>query len=164
MKKIITYVLVFAAFLVAQNNAEAQTLKNAIKKVIGNSTTTEKDATASGKAAGVALKALYTQYKADGKVKLSNLNNVANLTTLATNLQELKGKSNKTQFYKDFASGLINGSGDLVTEKNSSTVMTSLSSIAETMDLSKATSKKSSTSDLAGLADSVSDLLSLLKK
>lgn len=79
-----------------------------------------------GIAAGKALYALYTQYKADGKMDFSNTSNLANLATLATNVKGLTSKTDNT----NFISGLISGSKNLVTTKNSDSVISSLTSIA----------------------------------
>ena len=54
-------------------------------------------ATSNGKAAGVALKSLYTQYKADGKLNMQNVGNIVNLATLANNLKGLKGQSDRSE-------------------------------------------------------------------
>ena len=143
MKRILTIIVAMAAFLVAENTADAQLLK----KLLGGKTetttteTTATTATLNGQAAGAALKSLYTQYKADGKFDMSNLNNLLNLTTLATNVQGLKGQSNKGAFYKDFASGLILGSNNLVTSENSISVMSGLTDLVENVDLSGLTQK-----------------------
>ena len=95
---------------------------------------------ANGQAAGAALKALYAQYKADGnKLNMSNLQNILNLTTLATNVQGLKGQSDKGTFYKDFAKGLVLGSNNLVTESNSTSVMSGLTNLVNNVDLSALT-------------------------
>ena len=138
-----------AAFLAAENTADAQLLKNLLNKVKGTTetttTTTETAATANGKAAGAALRALYTQYKADGKIDMANLTNIANLATLASNVQDLKGQSDKSAFYKDFVAGLISGSNNLVTESNSGTVMSGLTNLVENVDLSGLTQKAETT-------------------
>ena len=130
MKRILAIVLVATAFLATENTADAQFLKNLLNKVKGTTETTATEASATtaaetastatvdGKAAGVALRALFTQYKADGKFDMGNLNNLLNLTSLANNIQGLKGQTNKGAFYKDFASGLVMGSNNLVTEQN----------------------------------------------
>ena len=102
MKRIITIVIAVAAFLAAEHTADAQFLKNLLKKAT-TETTAASAATSNGQAAGAALKALYTQYKADGKIDLSNINNIMNLAALANNVKDLKGKTNKSAFYKDFA-------------------------------------------------------------
>ena len=163
MKKIITLILVAAAFLAVENKAEAQSLKDLVNKVKSSTTkTTESEATKNGKAAGAALKALYTKYKADKKLNMSNLQNIANVATLASSLQELKGKSVKSTYYKEFAAGLVEGSGDLVNEKNSSSVMSSLSGLVDSGTLSNVQNKASATaSDLSSAADSISEILSL---
>lgn len=149
MKRILTIIVAMAAFLAAENTADAQLLKNLLNKVKGTTetttTTTETAATANGKAAGAALRALYTQYKADGKMDMANLTNIANLATLASNVQDLKGQSDKSAFYKDFVAGLISGSNNLVTESNSGTVMSGLTNLVENVDLSGLTQKAETT-------------------
>lgn len=91
--------------------------------------------TTNGVACGAALKSLYTQYKADGKIDTKNLSNIMNLATLANGIESLKGQSDKSAFYKDFATGLITGSGNLVTGKTASSVTSTLSSLGN-LDLS----------------------------
>ena len=163
MKRIFTILVAMAAFLAAENTADAQILK----KLFGGksetpATETVSAATTNGQAAGAALKALYTQYKADGKLDMGNLTNLMNLTTLATNVQGLKGQSNKSAFYMDFAKGLVTGSNNLVTESNSSSVMSGLTNLVNNVDLSgltasaedKAQSAASTlTEKLAGASD-----------
>ena len=147
MKRILTIIVAMAAFLAAENTADAQLLKNLLNKVKGTSTettttTTETAtetvaaATTDGQAAGAALKALYGQYKADGKLDMSNLTNLVNLAALATSVQNLKGQTDKSAFYKDFAAGLITGSNNLVTESNSSSIMSGLTNLVNNVDLS----------------------------
>jgi len=189
MKKIITIVFAVAAFLAAENTADAQFLKNLVNKVTGKSTETTtttatvSEATTNGKTAGVALKALYNQYKADGKLDMSNINNLLNLTALANNVKGLKGQTNKTAFYKDFASGLILGSDNLVTQTNTTSVMNGLTNLVNNVDLSGLTEKastaaaavndkvatatdKTSTaiSNATEIANSVTNILNLFKK
>ena len=186
MKRIFTLVFTIAAFLVAENTSDAQVLKNLLNKVTGKSTeaaaTTTSTATTSGKTAGIALKALYTQYKADGKLDMSNLTNLANVATLASNIQGLKGQTNKTAFYKDFASGLVLGSNKLVTEANTTAVMDGLTNLVNNVDLSSVTEKAASTtekvsetvatasektatavSNVNDIANSVANILSIFK-
>lgn len=154
MKRILAIVLVATAFLATENTADAQFLKNLLNKVKGTTTETTateasattatetaSTATVDGKAAGVALRALFTQYKADGKFDMGNLNNLLNLTSLANNIQGLKGQTNKGAFYKDFASGLVMGSNNLVTEQNTTSVMDGLTNLVNNVDLSGLTQK-----------------------
>lgn len=157
MKRILAIVLVATAFLATENTADAQFLKNLLNKVKGTTETTATEASATtaaetastatvdGKAAGVALRALFTQYKADGKFDMGNLNNLLNLTSLANNIQGLKGQTNKGSFYKDFASGLVMGSNNLVTEQNTTSVMDGLTNLVNNVDLSGLTQKAEET-------------------
>lgn len=183
IKRFITIVVTLASLLVAESNADAQLLKNLLKKS-NTETKATVTPTSNGKAAGAALKSLYSQYKTDGKLDMSNLSNIMNLTTLATNVQGLKGQTDKSAFYKDFASGLILGSGSLVTAKNSSNVMSGLTSLVNNVDLSgliktkaaettAAVSEKTAAtaataatalSNASDIADSVTNILNIFKK
>lgn len=177
MRKIITIMFAAVAFVAAQGTADAQVLKNLLNKVTSKTTettaTTEtaSEATVNGKAAGTALRALYTQYKADKKLDMSNLNNIANVATFSANVQGLKGQSNKGTFYKDFVSGLITGSNNLVNETNSTTVMDSITNLVQNVDLSgveqKATNAAATASTAASsvsdIASSVTSILNLFK-
>lgn len=89
-----------------------------------------------GQSSGAALKSLYSQYKTDGKVELNNLNNIISLAQLANGIQGLKGQDDKSQFYADFAQGLILGSQNLVTQQTSKPVTNTLGTLASGTDLS----------------------------
>lgn len=196
MKRIFTILVAMAAFLAAENTADAQLLKNLLNKVKGNTTETTTTTTATetvatatsdGQAAGVALKALYGQYKADGKLDMSNLTNLMNLAALATSVQNLKGQTDKTTFYKDFAKGLISGSNNLVNAGNSTSIMSGLQNLVNNVDLSGLTasaedkaqsaaatltekltgaSEKANTAveNATEIADAVTNILNLFKK
>ena len=196
MKRIFTILVAMAAFLAAENTADAQLLKNLLNKVKGNTTETTTTTTATetvatatsdGQAAGVALKALYGQYKADGKLDMSNLTNLMNLAALATSVQNLKGQTDKTTFYKDFAKGLISGSNNLVNADNSTSIMSGLQNLVNNVDLSGLTasaeekaesaaatltekltgaSEKANTAveNATEIADAVTNILNLFKK
>ena len=169
-----TFVLTVAAFFAVESVASAQLLKNLLNKATGTTETTVSAATTNGQAAGAALKSLYTQYKSAGKLDLNNLTNIMNLTTLATNVKGLKGQSDKTQFYKDFAAGLITGSNNLVTTSNSNAVMSGLQTLVNNVDLSSLQGKasdvlnsistgKTSSENADQIASSVSNILKLFK-
>ena len=193
MKKILTLMVALVAFMAAESTADAQLLKNLLNKVTGTetkteqtattATTAEQTATLNGRAAGAALKSLYTQYKADGKkLDMGNLNNIANLATFASNVQGLKGQPNKGEYYMDFAKGLISGSENLVNETNSNTVMSGLTNLVENVDLSGLTQKtedttstltekltnatdkaNSAASNVSEIASAVTNILNLFK-
>ncbi|MBO5419536.1 MAG: hypothetical protein J6A22_05570 [Bacteroidales bacterium] len=146
--------------------------------VLGQSSTTATTATTavsgstSGQQAGAALKTLYTQYKTDGKLDVTNLNNIINLATLAKNVEGLKEMSDKTAFYKDFAAGLILGSNNLVTNTTSNTVTSALAGLAKNVNLSDLAAVTSgSVSDVAtkgtevinNASDIVSSVTNILK-
>lgn len=175
MKRIITIALVsLVGFMAAETTASAQLLKNLFKKA--TTETAVPTATTNGQAAGAALKALYSQYKADGKLDMANLSNIMNLATLANNVKDLKGQTNKSAFYKDFATGLVSGSGNLVTSANTTSVMSGLTNLVNKVDLSalqgKATDVVNNVStkgtaaveNATEIANSVTNILNLFKK
>ena len=69
--------------------------------------TTATGTTNDGQTAGAALRALYTQYKADGKYDYTNLNNAINAIQLVQACQNLKSNVKDGDYWKNFASGLI---------------------------------------------------------
>lgn len=105
---------------------------NAAPSIFGSG---KSSGTTNGVACGAALNSLYTQYKADGKIDTKNISNIVNLATLANGVESLKGQSDKSTFFKDFATGLIAGSRNLVTSKTAGSVTSTLSSLAN-LDLS----------------------------
>lgn len=88
-----------------------------------------------GQASGAALKSLYTQYKTDGRVDLTNLNNIISMAQLVNGIQGLKNVEEKSKFYGDFAAGLILGSNNLVTQQTSKPVTGTLQTLVNGTDL-----------------------------
>lgn len=170
MKKIANFLIIASiAFLTAEVNADAQLLKNLLNKGTENTTAAVSEGTSNGQQAGAALKALYTQYKTDGKLDMTNLSNILNLTTLSNNIKGLKGMSNKSAFYKDFATGLIKGSNSLVNKSNNTAVMNGLTNLVNNVDLSAltestaqqtTTSSASSSATTSSAASALTGLLS----
>ena len=137
MNKFIKFAVVAVMAVFATQTAQAQLLKNLLGGA-SNSTEaaaeTKSSAYSSGQTSGAALKALYSQYKADGKnLNMNNMQNMLNLASLATNVQGLKTAD--SDYKKEFVKGLILGSTNLVTNNNSTSVLSSLTSFAK-MDLS----------------------------
>lgn len=85
---------------------------------------------ANGIAAGKALLALYTQYKADGKLDLSNPTNLANIVSLINNLKGLRSDATVENTPSSFLQGLVTGSANLVTTGNTPSVLSTLGSIS----------------------------------
>lgn len=102
--------------------------------IIGSSTSSSSSnsnsqAYTSGQGFGTALTALYRQYKTDGKVDFSNTNNLLNMASLATYGLQIKGQSKTSDFYKQFASGIISGSSNLVTNNTVGNIISSVTNL-----------------------------------
>lgn len=100
--------------------------------------------------AGVALLSLYTQYKSTGTIDLKNADNIKNILTIAQNIKGLKNATAQTNT-TDFVSGLISGSKNLVTQDNSSTVLSSLKSLSN-VDVSQLASAAASSAASGALS------------
>ena len=92
-----------------------------------------------GQQSGVALKALYTQYKADGKLDFSNLNNLLNIVNLSAQVQKITKAEKGTVDYSEFGKGLVAGSVNLVNDLNKDQVVNVLTQQLAKVDTSKIT-------------------------
>ena len=92
-----------------------------------------------GQQSGVALKALYTQYKADGKLDFSNLNNLLNIVNLSAQVQKITKAEQGTFDYSEFGKGLVAGSVNLVNDLNKDQVVNVLTQQLSKIDTSKIT-------------------------
>lgn len=92
-----------------------------------------------GQQSGVALKALYAQYQADGKIDFSNLTNIANILNLSAQVQKMAQAEKGSVNYSDFSQGLIAGSVNLVNELNQEKVVDILTTQVAKIDTSKIT-------------------------
>ena len=163
-----TAFVVIVALISMESVASAQFLKNLLKQATSTTATTTAVSAAytQGQTAGAALKALYAQYKLDGnKLNMDNATNLLNAASLAGSVKELK--SSDLTYKKDYAKGLIFGSDNLVTETNSSDVVSGLTSLAN-MGLSSLTENEAlqaaATQALQDKAtETVSSLLSNIK-
>jgi len=97
-----------------------------------------------GIAAGKALYDLYGQFKATGKLDMSNTTNINNVITLVNNIKGLTTKSTSENTSESFLSGLISGSKELVNNSNSDSILGKLGSIANLDVSSLATQAASS--------------------
>ena len=105
----------------------------------GTQTTAQSESYTAGQQSGVALKALYTQYKADGKLDFSNLSNLANILNLSAQVQKITKAEQGTVDYSEFGQGLIAGSVNLVNEINQAQVVEVLTQQLGNIDTSKIT-------------------------
>ena len=130
--------------------------------------TTVSESYTAGNQSGIALKALYDQYKTDGKLDLSNLSNVANILNVSAQVQKLTQADKATVSYSDFSKGLIEGSVNLVNNLNSEQITEALVSKLGSVDTSKltdATDKaQTAVSNVSTAASSIMDVLSLFKQ
>ena len=92
-----------------------------------------------GQQSGVALKALYAQYKADGKLDFSNLNNLLNIVNLSAQVQKITKAEKGTVDYSEFGKGLVAGSVNLVNDINKDQVVNVLTQQLAKVDTSKIT-------------------------
>ena len=84
-------------------------------------------ATTSGSSTGAAISALYNVLKATGGIDLSSIVNLINLSKILTGANALTNATGA--FTTDFATGLINGSSELVNANNVSKVMNGLQAL-----------------------------------
>ncbi|MBP5319235.1 MAG: hypothetical protein J6Y77_07525 [Paludibacteraceae bacterium] len=117
-----------------------------------------------GQSCGSALKNLYTQYKADGKLDLQNASNLLNIASLASSVGTIKNAEKNSSYYKSFAQGMISGSMQTVTTSNVDSVISSLSGMDLSALSSKSAQASSTASSIASTASSLTSLLSSLKK
>lgn len=95
--------------------------------------------TTSGSSIGGALASIFTQYKTDGKLDLSNLSNILNIATILNDLKGMKNSGVAALQSSDFINGLIAGSNNLVNKANSGKVIDGLTTLAG-LDLTALTS------------------------
>lgn len=125
-----------------------------------------------GESAGAALRDIYDQYKADGKIDLQNVRTIKNVTVLANSIQGLKGQKITGSFCKDFAKGLVTGSKSLFSSSVSTNVTKDLLGMANNIDFSsliggqkKEEPKQNSTviSQASEVTSSLTNIFNLLK-
>lgn len=71
-----------------------------------------------GTNAGSAILSLYKNYKAAGKLDMSNTSNILSAIQLATSALQIKDNYKDAGFYKDFATGMVASATNLITNNN----------------------------------------------
>ena len=122
-----------------------------------------------GSQSGVALKALYNQYKIDGKLDLSNLSNVANILNVAAQAQKIKNAEKGSVNYTDFSKGVVEGSTGLISDidadKVVDTLKESVNSKIDTEKVTEATDKaQTAATNIAQTATSIMEVIKLFQK
>ncbi len=159
MKKFLTAIMAFALVATVSVYAEATTSVNASSSTTLSSsskTKTSKGYT-TGKTGGKALKAIYDNYKKEGKLNLKSASNIVNITLIGTSF---KGYKDQDSDYKsDFNTGLLEGLG-LKSDSSSSSITDALSGLSSSMS---SFSSSSSSSDESSISSVLTDIFDKLK-
>ena len=153
-----------------KSNAANDELKSQTIGDITSASVVNDAAYTSGQQSGVALGALHAQYKADGKVDMTNFTNILNIAIVANAAQTLKEQTEGGQYYKDFSKGLIVGSNELVSETTVGNVIAGVSALTN-VDVESLQGKSDNTAEkgvaamenLANIATSVSAIMALFQ-
>lgn len=141
-------------------------VKDAINSAVATNNSTSFNA---GSQSGVALKALYNQYKADGKLDLSNLSNVANIMNVAAQAQQIKNAEKGSVNYTDFSKGLVEGATGLISDVNADAVVDGLKqAVASKVDSEKVTEAtdkaQTAATNISQTATSIMEVIKLFKQ
>lgn len=141
-------------------------MKDAINSAVATKNSTSFNA---GNQSGVALKALYNQYKADGKLDLSNLSNVANIMNVAAQAQQIKNAEKGSVNYTDFSKGLVEGATGLISDVNADAVVDGLKqAVASKVDSEKVTEAtdkaQTAATNISQTATSIMEVIKLFKQ
>ena len=148
----------------------ASQVESSVKDAINSAVATNNSASFNaGSQSGVALKALYNQYKLDGKLDLSNLSNVANILNVAAQAQQIKNAEKGSVNYTDFSKGLVEGSTGLISDINADAVVEGLKqTVSSKIDSEKVNevSDKAQTAatNITETATSIIEIIKLFQK
>ena len=148
----------------------ASQVESSVKDAINSAVATNNSASfLAGSQSGVALKALYNQYKLDGKLDLSNLSNVANILNVAAQAQKIKNAEKGSVNYTDFSKGLVEGATGLISDidadKVVDTLKESVNSKIDTEKVTEATDKtQTAATNIAQTAASIMEVIKLFQK
>ena len=148
----------------------ASKVETSMKDAINSAVATNNSASFNaGNQSGVALKALYNQYKADGKLDLSNLSNVANIMNVAAQAQQIKNAEKGSVNYTDFSKGLVEGSTGLISDVNADAVVDGLKqAVASKVDSEKVTEAtdkaQTAATNISQTATSIMEVIKLFKQ
>ena len=116
-------------------------------------------AQASGPACGTAVLGLYNSYHNNGKIDLTNTNDLTNALALATCYTQLKENKDNSAYRSSFTNGLVASSAGLLTSANAATFVDKL---LGTTALSNINTEK--VTQTATTAAAIISLLSALKQ
>ena len=148
----------------------ASQVESSVKDAINSAVATNNsESYLAGQQSGVALKALYNQYKLDGKLDLSNLSNVANILNVAAQAQQIKNAEKGTVNYTDFSKGLVEGATGLISDINADAVVDGLkqavSSKVDTEKVNEVSDKaQTAATNISQTATSIMEVIKLFQK
>lgn len=148
----------------------ASQVESSVKDAINSAVATNNSASfLAGSQSGIALKALYNQYKLDGKLDLSNLSNVANILNVAAQAQQIKNAEKGTINYTDFSKGLVEGATGLISDINADAVVDGLkqavSSKVDTEKVNEVSNKaQTAATNISQTATSIMEVIKLFQK
>lgn len=121
------------------------------------------EATAAGESCGRAVKELYAQYKTDGTLDFSNASNLINLASLTSSLSIIRNQDKDTDFYKEFAAGVLSGASRSAKDVDVEDFIDALSSVDLTsISVMQQSLEKAAVSDTVSSA--VSNVKSVMRK
>ena len=147
----------------------ASQVESSVKDAINSAVATNNSASfLAGSQSGVALKALYNQYKLDGKLDLSNLSNVANILNVAAQAQQIKNAEKGSVNYTDFSKGLVEGATGLISDVNADAVVDGLkqavSSKVDTEKVNEVSDKaQTAATNISQTATSIMEVIKLFQ-
>ena len=148
----------------------ASQVESSVKDAINSAVATNNSTSfLAGSQSGVALKALYNQYKLDGKLDLSNLSNVANIMNVAAQAQQIKNAEKGSVNYTDFSKGLVEGATGLISDVNADAVVDGLKqAVASKVDSEKVTEAtdkaQTAATNISQTATSIMEVIKLFKQ
>lgn len=148
----------------------ASQVESSVKDAINNAVATNNsESYLAGQQSGVALKALYAQYKVDGKLDFSNLTNVANIMNVAAQAQKIKDAEKGSVNYTDFSKGLVEGATGLISDINADAVVEGLkqavSSKVDTEKVNEVSDKaQTAATNISQTATSIMEVIKLFQK
>lgn len=152
------------------SSPSASQVESSVKDAISSAVATNNSASfLAGSQSGVALKALYNQYKLDGKLDLSNLSNVANILNVAAQAQQIKNAEKGSVNYTDFSKGLVEGATGLISDINADSVVDGLkqavSSKVDTEKVNEVSDKaQTAATNISQTATSIMEVIKLFQK
>lgn len=79
-----------------------------------------------GSTCGQSLIALYNSKQANGKIAITNANDVTNILSLINCYNALRSNKDDADYKKQFTTGLISAGGNLITAQNATSIVNSL--------------------------------------